>query len=250
MPACSNFEPVPSPWTAPLARRIDADEWMDAGPVGPDEMRRALEFLRRTNRWFGGARIFLRHLTEFSRSWRPGESIRILDVGTGLADIPVAIGRWARNRGWSISIDAVEKVPATAQWAREHAKAAPGVRILERDAFELGGERYDYVMASLFLHHIHSSSLVPLIRRLDGLASRGMIFGDLRRGRASYWSVKLLSNLLGNAVVRHDGPLSVRRAFTPDELRIAAREAGCGYLRARRERFFRVSLAGEKGPNP
>jgi hypothetical protein len=47
-------------------------------------------------------------------------------------------------------------------------------------------------------------------------------------------------------VVRHDGPVSVRRAFTVSELEELARRAGLGYLSARRHAGFRLSLTGAK----
>jgi hypothetical protein len=78
------------------------------------------------------------------------------------------------------------------------------------------------------------------------LAKRGIIISDLRRGRAGYWAVKLLSDAVGNAVVRHDAPLSVRRAFRAEELETLARQAGLSYLSARPQPWFRISLAGEK----
>jgi hypothetical protein len=58
--------------------------------------------------------------------------------------------------------------------------------------------------------------------------------------------VWLLSRLAGDDIVRHDGPLSVRRAFLSEDLSRAAEEAGLDYLRVRRHPWFRLSLAGEK----
>jgi hypothetical protein len=55
-----------------------------------------------------------------------------------------------------------------------------------------------------------------------------------------------LSALAGNVIVRHDGPLSVRRAFTLPELSRLVHELDLRYLRARRESPFRLSLAGQK----
>jgi hypothetical protein len=52
--------------------------------------------------------------------------------------------------------------------------------------------------------------------------------------------------VLGNTIVRHDAPASVRRAFRRSELDQLARQAGLDYLAAREEPWFRVSLAGEK----
>ncbi len=69
---------------------------------------------------------------------------------------------------------------------------------------------------------------------------------DLLRSRASLWSVKLPCRLFGNAVVRHDGPLSVRRSFTTQELKNVAEKSRLSYLKVAEENWFRLSLAGEK----
>jgi hypothetical protein len=47
-------------------------------------------------------------------------------------------------------------------------------------------------------------------------------------------------------VTRHDGPLSVRRAFTPAELDDLARAAGLPGARVHAHVPFRVSLVWEK----
>ena len=105
--------------------------------------------------------------------------------------------------------------------------------------------RFDYVLGSLFLHHLPPAELVPSLRLCDGLALKGMLFSDLRRCAAAYAGVSALTCMAGR-VSRYDGPLSVRRAFLPEELEDAAERAGLRYLRVRRGPFFRLSLAGEK----
>jgi hypothetical protein len=45
-----------------------------------------------------------------------------------------------------------------------------------------------------------------------------------------------------NRLTRHDGPLSVLRAFTPAELRAAAEAAGLETLELRRAFFYRLTL--------
>jgi 2-polyprenyl-3-methyl-5-hydroxy-6-metoxy-1,4-benzoquinol methylase len=116
------------------------------------------------------------------------------------------------------------------------------------DLFDLDGEgaSFDVVTASLFLHHCPAREVVRALRAMDRLAARGLILSDLLRSRAGYWAVGLLSHLIGNAVVRHDGPLSVRRAFRPEELEALAAEAGLPHLSVRVHPWFRVSLAGTK----
>jgi len=238
--------------------RVDALERMDTETLSPAALRGALKFLALANRRFGGNAVVLKHFDEWRRGgptsagaedgsdggWRAGETITVLDVGTGGADIPVALARWARARGLALRVTALDIVPAIAAVAEENARAYPEITVRQEDFRRLAarGETFDYVISSLFLHHCPPAETVDALRAFDRLARRGALVSDLLRSSASYWAVTAFSWLAGNAVVRHDGPLSVRRAFRPDELEILARTAGLEWT-ARREPWFRVSLS-------
>lgn len=221
---------------------------MDNLECSLEDMSGALRFLETTNRRFGGSGVILRFLENCSKSWGPRETVTILDLGCGLADIPAAIAAWARKKGLRVRITGLEKVPQIAALAREHVRPHPEISILERDVFSLPGSEgnFDYVTASLFLHHMPQEKLPLLFQKVNALAKRGAAFSDLSRGPLGYWSVKALCALMGNRVVRHDGPLSVQRSFTIEELEALAGACGCPYLTARKEPFFRLSLSGEK----
>src|SRR4051812_47549226 len=98
-----------------LSTRRRQPEWMDAPDVDPKELRRSLAFIRRINSLLGYTRTTLGHLDRFSRQWRRGETIRILDVATGSADIQFAIRTWAERRGFDVRIVGVDLHAATAQ---------------------------------------------------------------------------------------------------------------------------------------
>lgn len=222
---------------------------MDTAPLSVEEMRTTLGFLERTNRWCGGAGVVLGYLTAWSRRWPAGGTIRMLDVGTGSADIPVAIVAWARARGLNVAVTGIDPVREVVAVARERTAGYPEITIEQADLNSLaeGHETFDYVTASLLLHHLPPDEAAGALQDMDGLSTRGIIVSDLHRTRTGYAAVWLLSRLLGNAVVRHDGPLSVRRAFRPEELDDLAESGGLAYLHARvHHPWFRVSLAGEK----
>jgi hypothetical protein len=70
---------------------------------------------------------------------------------------------------------------------------------------------------------------------MRGAARLGVIVNDLLRTRVSLALVWLATRLLArHPMSRHDGPLSVRRAYSPDELRALAARAGLGRLVVRR----------------
>jgi SAM-dependent methyltransferase len=231
-----------------LDRRSSAEELMDTVPLAPRVVDEALGFLEFTNRRFGGTSIVLRTLQRWCGGWPDGRAVTVLDVGTGAADIPRALVAWARSNGVDLRVTGIDIAPDIVAAARARVRDAPGVSIEQADLFALASSRrqFDYVTASLFLHHIPPDRTADALVALDRLATRGVIVSDLRRSPFSLIAVGALSYVAGNAVVRHDGPLSVRRAFTVDELGRLASDLGLRYLRVRPQGPFRVSLSGEK----
>lgn len=231
-----------------LSRPFDGPELMDSAPLGEAELTVTLDRLARINRRFGGYAPILARAREWSRSWTAGKPVTVLDVGTGGADLPLALSAWARARGFDLRVTAIDPVPVIAAIARRNAAADARVEVLETDLFALAasGRRFDYVISSLLLHHIPAERRAEALRAADALAARGVFFLDLLRSRLAYWGVFAATGLFGDDVTRHDGLISVRKAFRAEELEALAREAGLGYLRARAHPFFRLSLGGEK----
>jgi 2-polyprenyl-3-methyl-5-hydroxy-6-metoxy-1,4-benzoquinol methylase len=231
-------------------QRVDQPEWMDTITYPPSVMEETLSFLAVTNRFFGGTKVILNYLEPWLKAKPTNKPITILDVGTGGAEIPIALVKWAGRNGLRLQVTAIDMVEEVVSIAKNNTRNCADISVRQEDFFALAKnkETFDYVITSLFLHHIPPSSSCDALQALDQLATRGVIVSDLFRSPASYWSVKSLSALIGNHVVRHDGPLSVRRSFTPNELNELATSAGLPYLKARREPWFRVSFAGEKIP--
>ena len=221
---------------------------MDTAPLSPRVVGRTLAFLEMTNRWFGGTGIVLRALQRWSAGWPAGRGVRVLDVGTGGADIPCALLAWARAQDVDMEVTGIDLAPDVVAAARERTRGVEGLSIEQASLADVAASerRFDYVTASLFLHHVPPGRVGDALGGLDRLATRGVIVSDLRRSWLALAGVGLLSYVAGNAVVRHDGPLSVRRAFTVDELGDMASGLGLRYLQARSEGPFRVSLSGEK----
>jgi 2-polyprenyl-3-methyl-5-hydroxy-6-metoxy-1,4-benzoquinol methylase len=228
-----------------LVQRIDRPEIMDTQKVSMCEMKETLAFLETTNKIFGGADVFIKKLSEASKRWNKNQTIHILDVGTGSADIPLAIAAWAREHEFKVQITGIDLMDDIVSIAKEKTKSFPEIKIEQRDLFTLT-ESYDYIIANLLLHHVPPSEFIHLLKTFDRLAKRGIIISDLLRSTLSYAAVSAFSYLKGNWIVRHDGPLSVRRAFTLNDLNQLIAVSGLNYLRALREPWFRVSLSGEK----
>ena len=221
-------------------------EWMDEAGADPDQLKRSLRFIRRVNFLLGYARATLAHLHRFSASWKTGQTIRIVDVGTGSADIPLAILRWAQRRRFDVRIVAVERHEQTASIAALRA-TGPNLKIVQGDALKmpLDDGAFDYALSAMFLHHLEGPGAVELLARMDRLATRGLIVSDLLRSRRALWWIRFFT-LLSNPMVRHDAALSVLQAFDQKEAQGLAKRAGLKYLRYYRHFGHRFVLAGEK----
>jgi 2-polyprenyl-3-methyl-5-hydroxy-6-metoxy-1,4-benzoquinol methylase len=104
---------------------------------------------------------------------------------------------------------------------------------------------FDYVTCALFFHHLTDEQVVSTLRTFDRLARQGIVVNDLVRSRRAYVWTRLLTGPC-HPILRFDGPLSVRRAFRPNELAARTREAGIDWLEIRRSFGHRMTLAGER----
>src|SRR3954468_5234027 len=92
-------------------------------PVTP-ELERDLANLTSLNRYFGSHSLIRR----FIEAWlEPGGTYRILDLCTGAGDIPRLIVDWARQRGVSVSIVAVDAAESTLAIARAKGEGYPEI---------------------------------------------------------------------------------------------------------------------------
>lgn len=234
----------------PLPRAAGA-ELMDAPDQDPRELESSLADLRGVNRWLGGTRVVMRHLLPMMR--RLGRPCRVLDVATGSADIPLVLARRARERGLAVTVLATDNHATTLEAARRTVAAArePGVRVTRADALALpfADGAFDFALCSTALHHFDTrADALRVLRELDRVAAFGVVVNDLARSRAALLGARLLAATLWrrHPVTRHDGPLSVRRAFTPAELRALAVEAGLGDARVHAHLPFRVALVMDR----
>ena len=200
-----------------FSRRSVALERMDTEPLDPATAAQVFRNLETINRRLGGARATLWHFARFSKEWKAGERIRILDWGTGGADMPRALVRWARRRGYDLHIVGIDQDAVTAQCARRACRDYPEIEIVHADAraFTADPGSFDYAISSLTLHHLSPEAIVDVLRSSDRLVKRGIVMNDLRRSARAWAWIWIMSRVFGwHSMVQHDGPLSVRRAFT------------------------------------
>jgi SAM-dependent methyltransferase len=223
-----------------LEQRAES-EWMDGPSFGLQETLDTFRYLVPVNRWLGGIQPVLSFLRRESRTWDRHRTYRFLDVGCGAGDVPVALVRWSRRRGYRVLVDAIDKHADVVALARQRCQSFPGISISRQDVFHLDGQAYDYVHASQFIHHFPSTEVPSVLGFLLGLSGRKLVVSDLVQSPLHYLSAWVFT-LVSSPVFRHDARLSIRRGFTVDELDGLLEKGGFVNFWLERHFFYRFLL--------
>ena len=231
---------------SPPPRNLRA-ELLDLDEAPFEEVQDSLKDVQRVNKYLSGYRVLLHHIAGFfERADRP---LTLLDAATGSADQPIAVARWARKMGKPVQITAIDINSKMLKFARNEARAYPEIRFVQGDVLNLPFKpnSFDVVINSLALHHFTRDNAVAMLKGFSRLARRGVIINDLHRSRIAHAAIFLLTRILTqNRLTRYDAPVSVMNAFTPDELRVMAVEAGWQQFEVHRHFPYRIALVEKK----
>jgi hypothetical protein len=192
------------------------------GDCSYEDFRDCLLSLETVNRWLLGYRPTLAWLEELPHGSR--EPLHIVDVGSGGGDYLRQIAGWARRRGVAVQLTGIDLNPYAARAAAESTPKELGIEWVTGNALEYRPKKpVDIVVSSLLAHHLEDEEIVELLRWMEATVQVGWFINDLERS-------ELTSRMFGwvrwHWLVRHDGPVSFRRAFrTEDWVRLLAAAA-------------------------
>jgi len=178
-------------------------------------------FMEMVNRYFGGIRTVRRFLAAEATERQGYHPLRILDIGSGSCDIPLAVSRWARAHGISVQFTCLEMADHAVGIARAKLAQAndTAITLLQEDAFcHQPVEPYDCAVSSMCFHHFDDAQILALLQGLRRIVTGRVLINDLRRSGLASLAARAL--LVGSPVgVRHDALLSIQRGFKVSPLR-------------------------------
>jgi hypothetical protein len=207
-----------------LAVRRLGRELLDDPATNRSEVEETLRNIARANRWFGGTAALCFGLRQVLPSITPGTRVTLLDLGSGLGDLPRAAVRWGSQRGIRLVAVGLDRNPIAAGLALS--RGLPTM-VGCAGAAPVPDKSVDVVSLSMLAHHFEPDSVVQLLRGCDRIARRGVVVTDLRRAAAAVIAFWFGAHLLRfDPVTRADGRTSIRRGFTPAELAALLTRAG------------------------
>lgn len=257
-------------FTPRLPQRVTIPELMDDPRLDARAHRQARRGLARLNAVSGSSRLVWRAIQqlaaqqggegkETAAGGTPclqtgnGEQWRIMDIACGGGDVTLGLYhkalREAHGKRMRVEVTGCDLSPVALQTARQQAaiRRAP-VTFFELDALhDALPQGYDVLTSSLFLHHLSRPQAVELLNKMARAARHGIVVHDLNRSAAGLYLAHVATRVLTRSpVVRIDGPRSVRAAWTLQEARWLAAEAGLRNVRIERrwpERWVLTSSA-------
>lgn len=189
---------------------------------------RARRDLHTVHRAMGTQRILLRALGTLRRNWPTGRPLRVLELGAGDGTQLLAVARTLQPTWPAVNLTLLDRQAllsaATQQayravgWnAQECVGDVQNVALWRSDPAQGATQRWDLVIANLFLHHFHDAPLQSLLADLAGSADR-VLACEPRRASVSLVGSRLIGLLGVNAVTRKDAVLSVQAGFRDQEL--------------------------------
>jgi 2-polyprenyl-3-methyl-5-hydroxy-6-metoxy-1,4-benzoquinol methylase len=194
----------------------DLPELMD-GDCSYEDFRDCLRSLEQINRWLLGYRPTLAWLNRLSHSLR--EPVHIVDVGSGGGDLLRQIAGWARSRGISVELTGIDLNPYAARAAALSTPKEFNITWVTANALvHRPLKPVDIVVSSLMAHHLEDEEIIALLRWMEATAQAGWFINDLERSERSCRMFSLADRIMRwHPFVRHDGPVSFRRAFREED---------------------------------
>jgi ubiquinone/menaquinone biosynthesis C-methylase UbiE len=211
-----------------MRREEHALERLD-GPMPVADLAASLDDIERLDAWFRGYALTVGEVARAAARVPPDRTLVIVDVGGGRGDLAVRCVRWARRAGRRVRVVVVDRDAASLALGAAVCRAYPEiVRVCaDATALPLGEGAADVAVSALTVHHLDRDGVVAALGEMRAISRGAVVVNDLLRSRPAWLLVWLTTRLFArHRFSRHDGPLSVRRAYAADELRALAEKAG------------------------
>ncbi|WP_027003929.1 methyltransferase domain-containing protein [Hugenholtzia roseola] len=230
-----------------FGKRSYQKELMDELTLEGEDLRRNLEELAFINTHLGGYEVLTSaiHFLEKRKKIDLQQPLSLLDVGSGGGDTLRFLAKYFRRKRWQGNFMGIDANPFMVNYSRMRSLVFPEISfdICDITKPEFENLEADIVICSLFCHHFEDEALIALFRNLKKISKKAFIINDLERNRLAFYAIKSLTHFFSKSyLVKHDAPLSVRRAFKRQELAELLEAAGIKKYRIRWKWAFRYQV--------
>jgi ubiquinone/menaquinone biosynthesis C-methylase UbiE len=223
-------------------QRVVIPELLDTDSGTAQEIGQSLNDLRVINRWFGGTST-TRALIEKVSHRIARRELSLLEVAAGSGDVPQGAARDLAKRGIKVDVTLLDRAASHLNGLRS-AVVADALALPFRDA------SFDLVSCSLFAHHLEPADLRKFFKEALRVCRVAVLVNDLRRGRVHLAFIYAGLPIFRSRITRHDSVASVKRAYTPEEMRSIVAKSGACSCEISRHYLFRMGVIVWKAATP
>jgi len=211
-----------------FSNRSSTIEIMDDLACNGEVVFQTLRELDVINHWLGGNAVTISAL---KKSWEiipQEELITIADLGCGSGEMLRIIAKFAEHENRKVKLIGFDANAHIINYARNHSKDFSNISFETTNVFskDFQDQKFDLVLATLFMHHFSEDELVTLFSSLKLQTRSAIIINDIHRHPLAFHSIKWLTQLFSrSAMVKFDAPLSVLRAFKKSEWNTVMKKA-------------------------
>lgn len=199
-------------------------EALDSYECDPKLARATLHDIARANQLLGGRAAVAYGVKRLLNGTKPGQEFTLLDAGAGSGDIVAYLNRRTSRYGVRLNCITLDVHRESVRMCRDR-----GFRSFVADvgSIPLTDRCTDIIVVSQLLHHFTRAAAVGILRECARIARHGIVVADLERAHIATTGVWLASLLLRfHPTTRHDAVVSIRRGFSPSELKALLTAAG------------------------
>jgi len=210
--------------------RSVAAEMLDEMPADHPGARRSRRDLQRIHRAMGTCSIILREWRRLRFTGGGANPLRVLEIGAGDGRLMLSVARAMGAQQRPVALNLLDRLDLVDEKTVNHyaelgwtvTPQIVDIRDWARDGDDgatsaANAQRWDLIVANLFLHHFDDGFLRVLLRAVGTRAS-AFLAVEPRRSALALAGSRLVGALGANAVTRNDAVLSVRAGFLGSEL--------------------------------
>lgn len=217
-----------------VPERRPEPELLDGDGVSSSEAEASLADMEWAHRRLGGRALVRRRLLPLLKALpaRQG-ALSVLDLGCGSGHVGRDLLAAAAESGARLRVLGLDRKTSHARLVdRGTAVTADALRLPFQD------RSVDVVLSTLFLHHFTPAEMTALLSESRRVAEAAVVALDLSRHRLALAAIAVVGPLAFRSRLSVlDGKISVRQAYTPEEIAQVAETALPGARVARISRF-------------
>ncbi len=225
-------------------QRSLALELIDTGDYTPEEYAQFLREIAFVNRFAGDYRALKRSLLADIKRERV-KDFSVLDLGAGSGELLRMTADFAKEKNYKAKLAGLELNPGAAEAILAQSAGYKNILAVRGDALQIpfADNSFDYVMCSLFTHHLRDADIIKVLSEMRRVARRSIYVIDLHRHPMAYFLYTTVGKIfIKGRLVRQDGALSILRSFKADEMLRLARRAHLENISVKRRFPFRLVL--------